>query len=138
MSVLLSVHLSVCPSPSVYSSACLYFCLSFSSLCVLCLPGLLSVCSSVCLSFCAVNLSVSTSVYRHNLFLQIILSYTQVHFVHLVVPEAVLLERLTSRQEHYFPPQLLTSQLNSLGKILTEKNAKSDGRDMGSLKERGN
>eukprot|EP00088_Acartia_fossae_P017070 TRINITY_DN19659_c0_g1_i1.p1 TRINITY_DN19659_c0_g1~~TRINITY_DN19659_c0_g1_i1.p1 ORF type:complete len:165 (+),score=21.29 TRINITY_DN19659_c0_g1_i1:1-495(+) len=38
----------------------------------------------------------------------------KVVFVHLEVPESILLERLTARQAHYFPQHLLTSQLQCL------------------------
>jgi gluconokinase len=37
-----------------------------------------------------------------------------VWFAHVDVPEAVLAERLSSRQGHYMPPSLLTSQLATL------------------------
>jgi gluconokinase len=37
-----------------------------------------------------------------------------VFFVHVAVPEQVLVERVTSRTGHYMPPSLLTSQLATL------------------------
>ncbi|XP_023323848.1 probable gluconokinase isoform X2 [Eurytemora carolleeae] len=38
----------------------------------------------------------------------------QIIFVHLVVPADILLNRLQSRTQHYFPPQLLDNQLQTL------------------------